>query len=110
MKIAIDFDSTIHDPQNRLNGYKMGQPILGAALSINQLRTEGHEIIIFPTWADNQQRRKAIVDWLTYFGVGFDDITSVKPDADVYLDDRAIRFTNWDQAIKDLKHLEDVHL
>jgi hypothetical protein len=105
-RIAIDFDSTIHDPFNVKKGYKMGQPIQGAAEAIRQLRLKGHEVIIFPTWADNQKRRQAIVDWLTYFGVEFDDITSVKPDADVYLDNRAIRFTSWEQALQDIDRLQ----
>ena len=103
MRIAVDFDGTIHDPFNKLPKYKMGQPMPGAAQTISDLQKLGHEIIIFPTWADNQQRRKAIVDWLTYFSVPFDDITSVKPDADIYLDNRALHFTNWEQALKDIQ-------
>jgi beta-phosphoglucomutase-like phosphatase (HAD superfamily) len=102
-RIAIDFDGTIHDPFNVKKGYKMGQPIQGAAQAISDLQKQGHEIIIFPTWADNEQRRRAIVDWLTYFGVPFDDITSVKPDADIYLDNRAIRFLDWAQATQDIQ-------
>ncbi len=105
MKLAIDFDGTIHDPFNVKRGYKMGQPIQGAAEAIRQLHTKGHEIIIFPTWADNQQRRKAIVDWLNFFGIAFDDITSVKPDADAYLDNRAVHFESWDRALVDLERL-----
>lgn len=99
MKIAIDLDGTIHDPFNVNKGYKMGQPIPGATQAIKYLQDRGHEIIIFPTWADNQQRRKAIVDWLTYFQVPFDDITSVKPDADFYIDNNAIRFESWAQTL-----------
>jgi predicted phosphatase len=83
----------------------MGVPVEGAQTAIKQLHSEGHYIVIFPTWADNQQRRKAIVDWLTYFDIPFDDITSVKPDADVYLDDRGLRFTSWNKALADIKRL-----
>lgn len=99
MKIALDFDGTIHDPLNVKKGYKMGQPIPGSAEAIKYLQGKGHEIIIFPTWADNQQRRKAIVDWLNYFNVPFDDITSVKPEADFYVDNNAIRFESWAQTL-----------
>jgi len=98
-KIALDFDGTLHDPLNRKPGYKMGQPIPGAAEAVAHLQDMGHEIIIFPTWADNQQRRKAIVDWLEYFGVPWDDITSVKPEADFYVDNNAIRFETWAQTL-----------
>jgi hypothetical protein len=99
MKIAIDFDGVIHDPQNRKPGYKMGQPIQGAAQAIKYIQDQGHEVIIFPTWADNQQRRQALVNWLTYFQVPFDDITSVKPEADFYIDNNAIRFESWAQTL-----------
>lgn len=73
----------------------MGQPIGGAREALELLKSQGHEIIIFPVWADNQQRRKAIVDWLNYFHIPFDDITSVKPDVDFYIDNNAVRFTSW---------------
>lgn len=103
MKLAIDFDGTIHDPTNVKKGYKMGGMIPGAATSIDILRKQGHEIIIFPTWATTQERRKALVDWLTYFGVPFDDITSVKPEAGLYIDNNAIRFESWEQAMRDVE-------
>lgn len=94
-KIALDFDGTIHDPFNVKKGYKMGQPIPGSAQAVKFLRDQGHEIIIFPTWADRVDRRQAIVDWLDYFKVPFNDITSVKPDVDFYVDNNAIRFESW---------------
>lgn len=102
LRIAIDFDDTIHNPHDRLKGYKMGQPIKGAVEAIRQLRTMGHHIIIFPTWADTELKRQAIIDWLTYFGIQFDDVTSTKPEADVYLDDRGVHFTDWESAMRDI--------
>jgi hypothetical protein len=104
-KIALDFDGTIHNPFNRKPGYKMGVPIPGSPKAVQFLKDQGHEIIIFPTWADNQQKRKAIVDWLNYFKVPFDDITSVKPEADFYIDNNAIRFETWAQTLSDMKEL-----
>lgn len=99
MVIAIDFNSTIHNPYNKLKGYKMGQPIPGAVEAIQNLHKAGHTIIIFPTWADTEQKRRAILDWLTYFKVPFDDITSTKPEADLYVDDRGFRFENWKDTV-----------
>lgn len=106
LRLAIDFDSTIHDPFTRNKGYKMGTPVDGAAESIRQLRLQGHYIIIFPTWADTEKKRQAIIDWLTYFGVEYDDVTSTKPEADVYLDNNALRFTSWDKALRDITGLQ----
>lgn len=107
LKIAIDFDGTIHNPDQRLPGYKMGQPIQGAAEAIRQLRLQGHHIIIFPTWANTEQGRRAIVDWLSYFGVEFDDITSTKPDADLYIDNNGYRFTDWESALAFIRGRHD---
>lgn len=106
MKIAIDFDSTIHDPYNIKDGYKMGQPIEGAAETIRRLHREGHTIVIFPVWADTEQKRQAIVNWLNYFQIPWDDITSIKPDADIYIDDRGYRFENWADTAEYLEKLE----
>lgn len=106
LRIAVDLDGTLHNPFDREKGYKMGKPMPGAAEAIRQLRLQGHHIIIFPTWADTQERRRAIVNWLTYFGIEFDDITSTKPEADCYLDNLALRFTDWKQALRDIAKLQ----
>ena len=98
-KIALDFDGTVHDPKNVKKGYKLGQPVPGAKDAVKFLRDKGHEVIIFPTWADSLQKRKALVDWLNYFEIPFDDITSVKPEADYYIDNNAIRFESWAQTL-----------
>lgn len=106
-KIAVDLDGTLHDPTNVKKGYKMGMPIPGAAEAIRQLRLQGHQIIIFPTWADTGQKRKAIIDWLTYFGIEFDDVTSTKPDCDLYIDNNAYRFDgSWDSALGFISRLQ----
>lgn len=106
MKLAIDFDMVIHDPYNVSKGFKMGVPIVDAVESIRRLHQLGHTIVIHPVWADTEKKRQAIIDWLTYFSIPFDDITSTKPDADVYIDDRGYRFTDWDSTIKFLEELE----
>ena len=100
MRIAIDFDGTIHDPLNRRKGYKMGQPVDGAIEAVRQLSSRGHWIIIHPTWATTEKQRQAIVDWLTYFNVPYDDITSTKPEADLYVDNNGYRFENWLDTLK----------
>lgn len=105
-KICIDFDGTVHNPFDVRTGHKMGVPILAAPQALQKLKELGHEIIIFPTWADNQQRRQAIVDWLTYFNVPFDDITSVKPEADLYVDNNGYRFENWRDTIEFINGLK----
>ena len=54
-------------------------------------------------WADTDQKRIAMAEWCQYFKIPYDFITNEKPDCMVYLDDRAIRFTSWEQALKDIE-------
>lgn len=92
--LAIDFDGVIHDNKNPIPGRKMGLPIEGAKEAVTKYYLRGHRIIIFSVWA-NERGKKVIADWLKYYVIPFNDITNIKPEADVYLDDKAVRFTTW---------------
>jgi len=47
-------------------------------------------------------------DWLRLHKIPFDSIaTEGKPPAHVYLDDRALRFTNWEDTFWELLELAD---
>lgn len=100
MTFAIDFDGTIHDNKNPVTGRRMGPPIDGAKEYINGLKAQGHAVIVHSVWGGD---RKTIGDWMGYYGIDFDDITNVKPKADFYIDDRAIRFTSWQEMDNILK-------
>lgn len=90
--LAIDFDGVIHDHKHPVPGRKMGPPIEGAKDALVHLKAQGHRIIVFSVWGD---RPTVIHDWMTYWGIPYDDITNVKPNADAYIDDKAIPFTSW---------------
>jgi hypothetical protein len=101
MIIAVDFDDTIHDTKNVSPGYKMGLPIPDAVEAMKEL-SKRHTLIIHTVWAVDPRHRKAIEDWLKYFEVPFESITSQKPMADVYLDDKGMKFTTWEEALDGL--------
>ena len=44
---------------------------------------------------DIEWKRKQITDWLELYKIPYDDLTNQKPPAIAYIDDRAVRFTNW---------------
>ena len=81
-------------------------PLPQAAERINQLKSEGHYIIIqtarnMATQQSNVGKvmkniGKITLDWLDRHGIQYDEIYFGKPNADVYVDDRSFRFENWD--------------
>ena len=90
--LAIDFDGVLHDDKHPLEGKSLGPPIQDARNAICYLRNElGHKIIIFSVKPPD-----IIEDWLHYYEIPFDRITMQKPIADLYLDDKAVRFSSWD--------------
>lgn len=103
--IAIDFDGVIHKYSN---GWQFGKlydgPIEGAIHSIRKILEMGYNIIIFSTRADNPKMIEDMYQWLEKHGLenkrDFIKITNIKPIAGVYIDDRAIRFTNWIDIMK----------
>lgn len=91
---AIDFDGVIHEPTNRVKGYKMGRPVDGARNALLRLRENDHEIIIHSARALVPSGMKSIEDWMQYFEIPYDYIIE-KPIANFYVDDRAITFRGW---------------
>src|ERR1035437_9284870 len=92
---AIDFDGVVHDYKNPVAGKRMGVPIEGTKSALNLLKARGDKVIIHTVKATTEGGAKAVRDWMIYYEIPFDEITAIKPTADFYLDDRAIRFTKW---------------
>lgn len=103
LRIACDFDGVCHDPTNVPKGYKLGQPIKGAQKALQGLKEQGAIIVIHTVWADTEARCEAISKWMRYFNIPYDFITNQKPVADAYLDNLGIRFSDWEQALLDIK-------
>lgn len=106
MRIVIDLDGTIcpirQDPQQ----YSELLPLDGAVERIQALKDAGHYIIIstarnMATCNSNTGRvlknvGKVTLDWLEKFNIQYDEIFFGKPNADIYIDDRAFRFEKWE--------------
>lgn len=113
--VSIDFDGVIHK-YNRgwQDGVIYGGLMPGAWESLQQLLTK--YAIVVQTARDIHQTR----NWLKAHGlkvIASNDIrhwdvmntilvTNMKPAAIAYIDDRAIRFTNWEQTLDDLEKLK----
>jgi hypothetical protein len=93
--VCLDFDGVLHDPQNREPGYKMGKPVHGAMEACWGLVADGHVVIVHTARVGAIDHVQHVADWLTYFGFPVLPITVHKPIADVYVDDKALRFVDW---------------
>lgn len=107
--ICVDFDGTIADYSDGFQGEDVfGKPLPSAAKTLGALKDMGCKIIIFTC----RQATPALYRYLAVNEIPFDEINSNpdqpantnegKPVADVYLDDKAVPFTDWNKAKKDI--------
>ncbi|KKN05243.1 hypothetical protein LCGC14_1089360 [marine sediment metagenome] len=104
--LMVDFDGVIN---SYVSGYNHGQlsdpPMEGAVRALEQLVSNGFRYTVFTTrmaLTDNPARTKLeILGWLERHGFPApEDVTAEKRPALVYIDDRARRFTNWEDVRK----------
>lgn len=105
MRIAIDLDGTICPIKQPGQSYADLVPMPGAVRRIRELRVSGHYVIIqtarnMATCQSNLGKvmknvGQITLEWLDRYGVEYDEIYFGKPNAEIYLDDRAIRFSTW---------------
>lgn len=92
--LAIDFDGVLMNPADVKLGYTMGEPVDGAVEGMQTLHRAGHQLIVHTVRGD---RPHHVQDWLKWFKIPFSEVTRLKPEADIYLDDHAVRFQSWAQ-------------
>jgi histidinol phosphatase-like enzyme len=92
--LGIDFDGVIHDYKHPIKGRRMGAPIEGTKEALERLKRQGYKIIIHTVWGD-EKGQKTIADFMKYYELPYDEITNIKPQADWYIDDKAIHFESW---------------
>jgi capsule biosynthesis phosphatase len=106
VRICIDLDGVICKLKEKDQTYADLEPVPGAMETLKRWRTEGHHIIIhtarhMKTCQGNvgQVVRKVgtiTLDWLDRHEIEYDEIYFGKPWAEVYIDDNAFRFENWE--------------
>ena len=112
MRIVIDIDGTICPIKNQGEEYGELQPLPGAVERIQALRQAGHYIILhtarnMATQSGNLGKimknvGKTTLNWLERHNIPFDEIYFGKPNAHIYIDDRAFRFTDWEGVTEEL--------
>lgn len=108
MRICLDFDGVLHDPTNREPGYRMGKPVAGARTAVELLLASGHELVVHSSRVRRVEDGRHVVEWMAYFGFPNEAIhvSLAKPLADVYLDDKAVRFVAWPEAMAELQRID----
>jgi hypothetical protein len=100
MQIIIDLDGTICT-EEKTYSRSLAKPNKGAVKSVNALYDQGHTIIIYSarTWMEFEMTTQ----WLKTNKINYHQLVLGKPVGDVWIDDRAINFENWDNVMDKLK-------
>jgi capsule biosynthesis phosphatase len=111
VRICVDLDGVVCRLKSEGQQYADLLPVPGVVERLRELRQQGHYIIIhtarhMKTCAGNVGRAIALqggvtLDWLRRHEVEYDELYFGKPEADVYLDDNAWRFSSWDEIASD---------
>lgn len=99
--VAVDFDGVLHDYSRGWQGGECyGDPLPGAKAALIEL-SKRYDLVVFTARHD----LPAVQEWLRKhrFAHFFKDVTNRKPQAKIYLDDRAVRFSSWEQALEDIR-------
>lgn len=113
--IGVDFDGVIHnDNKGFHDGTIYGEPIEGSLEAIKKLSFH-FNIIIFTAKAkpdrpliNGKNGIELVKEWLIKHGIEkyISEITSEKPRAIVYIDDKGFRFENWESTLKFIQSLK----
>jgi len=115
INIGIDFDGVIHkNSKGYYDGTIYDEPIEGSHAALEKLSKE-HTIIIYSCKAkpdrgliDGKTGTELIWEWLKNHDMAqfVSKVTAEKPRARYYIDDKAIRFTDWQTAFKQIGEID----
>jgi len=97
--IMVDLDGVICT-EERTFERPLAQPVPGAREALARLKAAGHTVIVYTgrNWPEYRVTKK----WLDDHGFAYDALEMGKPIADVWIDDRAIRFSDWNSTLAQL--------
>lgn len=99
MTIMVDLDGVICT-EERVFERPLAEPMAGAREALAALRAAGHTIVVYTArgWAEYRVTKQ----WLDDHGMAYDAIHMGKPIAHLWIDDRALRFRNWNETLAEL--------
>lgn len=109
LNIAVDFDGVIHDfSEGYRDGTCYGDPLPGSLDAIKSLAAK-YNVIVFTAKAkpnrplvNGKTGTQLVEEWLIKHGIReyVKEVTSEKPRACLYIDDKAYRFSNWKDTMR----------
>jgi hypothetical protein len=109
--IAIDFDGVIHSFELGFHdGTIYGTPIEGSIEAVRRI-AEKYTVVIYTAKAkkdrplvNGKTGTELVWEWLEKYNLKehIADVTAEKPRCICYIDDKAVQFLNWNQALNDL--------
>lgn len=113
INLGLDFDGVIHKcSKGYYDGTIYDEPIEGSELALKKL-SEKYTIIIYTCKAkpdrglvNGKTGTELVWDWLKKYNMDkyVSKVTSEKPRAVAYIDDKAISFSNWESCFEILKN------
>ena len=102
MQIIIDMDGTICT-EEKTYSRSLAKIKPGAKEYINQQYNDGNTIIIYS--ARSWQEFEMTTEWLKVNDVLYHQLILGKPIGDVWIDDRAVRFSSWLETKNEIEDL-----
>ena len=113
INLGVDFDGVIHKcSKGYYDGTIYDEPIEGSELALKKL-SEKYTIIIYTCKAkpdrglvNGKTGAELVWDWLKKYNMDkyVSKVTSEKPRAVAYIDDKAISFSDWESCFENLKN------
>jgi capsule biosynthesis phosphatase len=105
MRLCFDIDGTIAELRSFGQYYDEVAPKEGAVSTLRRLRNEGHYIILHTARGMESnnanlgkviaKQSKMLFEWLEKYHIPYDEVYFGKPSADVYIDDKGLKFEEW---------------
>ena len=115
INIGVDFDKVIHKcSKGYYDGTIYDDPVDGALEALKRL-AQKYTIIVYTCKAkpdrglvNGKTGAELVWEWLKKHDMAqyVSKVTSEKPRARFYIDDKAIRFTDWDTAFNDIEEID----
>ena len=106
--VVFDFDGVISTYENGWQGANVinDKPVEGIKKAMFEIKNE-YKIVILSSRCSTDKGKEVLVDWLNRYGIPYDEVTNIKPQALAYIDDRAICFKGSSKSLlKEIKRLE----